>query len=72
MSLDQSDPIKSSRVRRIINQHRSRYKEGIPVSVIKTKSEAAGIDREFVEEFIEHEKKLDRLYSPEDGKVSVT
>lgn len=72
MDLDQSDPIKTSRVRRIINQHRSKYPDGIPISVIKAKTEAAGIDGDFVDEFIESEKELGRLCSPEDGKIAVT
>lgn len=72
MDFDERHPIKTSKTRRIINQHRSKYKEGIPVSAIKAKSEAAGIDVEFVEEFIEREKELGRLYSPEDGKIDIT
>lgn len=72
MDLDQSDPIKTSRIRRIINQQRSKYREGIPISVIKAKSESIGIETEFVDEFIESEKELGRLYSPDDGKVDVT
>lgn len=72
MNLDQSDPIKTSRIRRIINQHRSKYKEGIPVSAVKAKSEVAGIDADFVEKFIDREKELGRLYSPEDDKIDVT
>jgi hypothetical protein len=72
MDLDQTEPIKTSRVRRIINQHRSKYPEGIPISVIKVKSEGAGIEVEFVDKFIEREKELGRLYSPDDGKVDVT
>lgn len=72
MNLDQNEPIKTSKVRRIINQLRSKYKEGIPISVIEAKSEAAGIDADFVETFIEREKELERLYTPEDDKVDIT
>lgn len=72
MSLDQTEPIKTSRIRRIINQHRSKYQDGIPISVVKAKSESAGIERDFVEKFIERERELGRLYCPEDEKIDVT
>lgn len=72
MNLDETDPIKTSRVRRIINQHRSRYQDGIPTTVITAKAETAGIEPEFVEEFLVHETERGRLYSPENGKIDVT
>jgi hypothetical protein len=72
MDLDQSHPVETSRIRRIINQHRSRYPDGIPISVVKAKSESAGIETEFVDKFIEREKELGRLYSPAADKIDVT
>lgn len=61
---------KFRKIMEIIDELEEDYGEGAPIGAVKEEARAEGIDREFVEEMIEREKKKGRLYSPSEELIS--
>ncbi len=61
---------KFRKIMEIIEELEEDYGEGAPIGAVKEEARAEGIDREFVEEMIEREKKKGRLYSPSEELIS--
>ncbi len=61
---------KFRKVMDIIDEVEEDYGEGAPIDVVKEEARAEGIDREFVDEMIEREKRNGHLYSPSEELIS--